>query len=76
MQNRRGTLVVWSIIALGALGLGVSCSRAGESRSGLPPTAEESTMKIESQHEASPRTMPPIDTAASPVFDTATFGLG
>lgn len=76
MQNRRRTLVVWSIIVLGTLGLGGSCSRSGESRSSHPPLAEESTMKIESQQVASPGTIPPIDTAAPHVFETATFGLG
>ena len=76
MKNRGGTLVVWSIIVLGALGLGGSCSRSGESRSSHPPLAKESAMKIESQHVASPGTLPPIDTAAPHVFDTATFGLG
>jgi len=76
MQNRSGTLVVWSMIILGALGLGGSCSRSGESGSSHTPLAEESAMKIEPQHVASPGTMPPIDTAAPHVFDTATFGLG
>lgn len=76
MPNRSGRLVVWSIIVLSAFAWGGSCSRSGESRSSLPSTAEESTMKIDSQHVASPRAMPPIDTATSSVFDTATFGLG
>jgi hypothetical protein len=33
-------------------------------------------MKPESQTMPSPGTIPPIDTAAPQVFDTATFGLG
>jgi hypothetical protein len=76
MQNRSGTLFVWSIIVLGAVGLGGSCSRSGESGSSHTPLAEESAMKIQSQHVASPGTMPLIDTTAPHVFGTATFGLG
>lgn len=76
MQKRSGTIIVLSMIALAAMGILGSCSRAGESRSGHPPLPEESAMTIEAQQPPAPVTIPAIDTAAPQVFDTATFGLG
>lgn len=76
MQKKMDAIIVLTVVALSTVVLMGSCSRTGESRSGHKPLPEESAMTLESKNAPSQGTIPPIDAAAPPVFDTATFGLG
>jgi len=76
MRKMLGAIIALTVVVASTAMLMASCSRAGESNAGRHPLPEESVMKLASQKTPSPGTIPPIDAAAPPTFDTATFGLG
>ncbi|MCB2167657.1 MAG: hypothetical protein KQI78_08350 [Deltaproteobacteria bacterium] len=76
MRNMLGAIIVLTVTAASAAIVMASCSRSGESNAGRHPLPKEPVMKLTAQNMPSPGTIPPIDTAAPQIFDTATFGLG
>jgi hypothetical protein len=75
MKTERIFVIVWSVMALGAI-LIIGCSRTGESEAHRPFVQEASAMKSEAHTIPSFDVIPPIDAAAPQTFETATFGLG
>jgi hypothetical protein len=63
------------IASLFLLASGWSCSQNLETH-GASEVKERSMTLLENNRQPSPPVLPPIDTAAPAVFETATFGLG
>jgi hypothetical protein len=76
MPKSPATAYLGGIAALAVILFAASCSESMDSATRSPEGTDEMDMQSDARSAALNKKIPPIDTAAPPIFETATFGLG
>ena len=76
MMTMTRSCSVGCLLGLSLVLLLAACPRSGETGSDTTRNTKEYPMPTRSHTELEPTAIPPIDAAAPPAVETATFGLG
>lgn len=76
MKKRDFTNIIRFLFLLGVISISLGVAHLMTARADPASDTKEVSMKLAYTLKTKPAEIPPIDAAAPPVFETASFGLG